>query len=164
MGTQIHLTKNEYNLFTNGSVKRSLNQMVNPLGKEGIDAAVFTVQTPSGEELTQRVDAGDRPFFEAAAAGDTMELVVTELKVTIASYNKITQKGFLYLVEHENKRTPFVYAGDDSTAFLAMYATYHETVSVQCTARVRSDGSIRHITIHDYSPNQPLLFAITPRL
>ncbi len=59
-GNTINLTKNEYNLFLNKGVNRSLNQMVNPLGKEGIDAAVFTVQTPSGEEFTQRVDAEDR--------------------------------------------------------------------------------------------------------
>ncbi len=87
-----------------------------------------------------------------------------ELKVTFASYSKISHKGFLKLVEYENKRTPFLYAGDDTTEFLTMYATYHDAVSVQCTVRMRSDKSIRHVTIHSFSPMQPMLFTIAPRL
>ena len=159
--TTINVDRRTYNFLGTGALDKHLDDCTKPLEKDGIDAAEYRVTPNEGAAFSQRIDAADRPFFEAHD-GASIDHVVMELAVIIVSYTKNTQKGFLYLIEHAYKRVPFIYVGDNPTGLLAMFATYHEAVKVQCTARVRSDTGIRHVTIHDFDPMQPLLFGIKP--
>lgn len=143
---------NNYN--SRGVIDSQLDDLTKPLESDGIDAAELQARDSDGTVISQRIPAEDRPYF-VAKTDESKSYEERELIVTLDSYTKRSNKGFLYL--QSGKRVPYEYVGDDATELCAMFGTYYGHVSIWCKATRRGQEGIVHVEIYDYRRMQPLL-------
>ena len=90
-----------------------------------------------------------------AKTDETKSYEERDLIVTLDSYTKRSNKGFLYL--QNGKRVPYEYVGDDATELCAMFGTYYGQVRIWCRATKQGQRGIVHVEIYDYRRVQTLL-------
>ena len=142
------------NYFVLGAIDKLLDDLTKPLENDGIDAAEIQARDSEGTVIAQRIPAEDRPYFVAKTnESETYEERV--LIVTLDSYTKRSNKGYLYL--DNRKRIPYEYVGDDAPGLCAMFGTYYGFVKIWCRATKRGQEGIVHVEINEYKPMQNFL-------
>ncbi len=145
---------NVYNYFNRGAIDNHLDDLTKPLENDGIDAAELQARDSEGTVISQRIPSEDRPYF-VAKTDETKSYEERDLIVTLDSYTKRSNKGFLYL--QNGKRVPYEYVGDDATELCAMFGTYYGQVRIWCRATKQGQRGIVHVEIYDYRRVQTLL-------
>ena len=150
----INNTNTVINYYLGGAIDNHLDDLTKPLDNDGIDAAEIRARDSDGAEISERIPAENRPYFVAKAA-ESKSYEEREFIVTLDSYTKRSNKGYLYL--QNGKRVPYEYVGDYATELCEMFGTYYGQVRIRCKATRQGQRGIVHLEIYDFRRVQTLL-------
>lgn len=143
-----------YELFKSKQIDGDLNKMMQPLEKDHIDSVELSATDPSGEILSERVSADERPYFdvELITATTTRE---TWLVVKLNSLTKSTNNGWAYL--GDGSRIFYRYTGSNTSKLYNLFS-YSGPLRVKCTAHMDENLKVIELEILDLEKTQEDLF------
>ncbi len=144
-----------YGIFKSKLIDADIAKIARPLDPGRIDSAEVSARQLDGQEVRERIEAGEREFFEAET------VTVTSTKETwlvgkLNSLTKTTESGFLNLTD--GSRVFYEYVGDVPKRLHEIFGTYDGPVRVRAVAHMDENLKVQKLQISEIEIMQGDLF------